>query len=212
MAAPPPPLGRAHDAIRPAPAAAQGWLHPALVKPRQGGPRQCKGAKTGKNFGAHELIESQVVDGHLPVAVKSSGGRIQRQHRQGEGMVDPGANGTNALAPIMTLELLPLIRWALLRGGLLWPGGRRGRLGVLPILLLPGAFSPPRPGHQPPWRSFPHLLGTVSHLRPARLPSLWRLRRTQAVCGQRADLQPAGAVLSGWHLLALQALMYGLLP
>lgn len=118
---------------------------------------------------------------------------------------------TNALGPIMPLELLPLIPLGLLAGvfsGLLGVGGG---LVFSPILLLLG-LSPHQALATSTLAIVPTTLGgTVSHLRTGRLPL-----RSGACVGLSAVasgliFSRLGGLLSGWHLLALQALLYGLL-
>lgn len=118
---------------------------------------------------------------------------------------------TSVLSLIMPLELLPLIPLGLLAGvfsGLLGVGGG---LVFSPILLLLG-LTPHQALATSTLAIVPTTLGgTLSHLRAGRLPL-----RAGACIGLSAVasgliFSQLGGVLRGWHLLALQALMYGLL-
>jgi len=91
-------------------------------------------------------------------------------------MVDPGANGTNALGPIMPFGAsAPDPGWAWLAGVFLWPAGRVAAAWCP----HPAAAGPqPPPGLAPaPWRSYSHTLGA-----------------TVSTCGRRLRLRSGACV------------------
>ncbi|WP_457767879.1 sulfite exporter TauE/SafE family protein [Cyanobium sp. ULC084] len=117
----------------------------------------------------------------------------------------------SALDPTMVMELLPLVPLGLLAGLLSGLLGVGGGLVFSPLLLLLG-LTP----HQALATSTLAIVpttfgGTWSHLRTGRLA--WRegIWIGLSAAGSGLLFSHLGNGLSGWHLLTIQAAMYGLL-